>query len=464
MSGRPRILLVNPRARGSLPGLNMGLAYVAGAVADLAELELLDEEAGARVGPGLCPQGPPDVLAFSVSSFNHRRAARLAGRLAARFPRAVVVFGGLRPTFFPEQVLDEAPEVDLLFLGHAEHSFRRFIQDPAPERRGTLPGVAFRGEDGAPVITEYQPVEDLDALAFPHRALFDLERLGGSGSTLFGRSLGVVGSRGCPYSCHFCTISALARAAIKPFRPRSAGNILLELQALAREHPEISHIEFHDDIFGIPRKNALRLLGLIQHSGLAGRFSFSCQTRPEVMDGELATAMAAANMVQVMLGVESGSERVRKEALNKPFSNARVERSAAEIKAAGMELCVSLMAGIPGEGPADFARTLALLRRLRPHRAYITPFQAYAEVDAVGRGPAPGPTAGTALVLTMARGAKAAAALILLARLLARPGDLLRVARAVGSKGRISGNPLLDLVGPLRESRAYRRNELTILA
>jgi radical SAM superfamily enzyme YgiQ (UPF0313 family) len=76
--------------------------------------------------------------------------------------------------------------------------------------------------------------------------------------------------------------------------------------------------------------------------------------------------MKAAGIDYAALGLESGSERVRKELLDKHFTNERYMEVCHLAAKNGVELRVYVLVGIPGETEADFEETKAMLRTSKP--------------------------------------------------------------------------------------------------
>jgi radical SAM superfamily enzyme YgiQ (UPF0313 family) len=68
----------------------------------------------------------------------------------------------------------------------------------------------------------------------------------------------------------------------------------------------------------------------------------------------------------VVYGVESGSERVRREVMQRHVSDQRLVDSFRWTREAGMLATANYIIGTPGETAADIERTLALHERLAP--------------------------------------------------------------------------------------------------
>lgn len=150
----------------------------------------------------------PDLVGFSVMTFQRRTALRLVRLVRALKPSAAIVFGGYDPSLAPEAYEAPASGVDYIVRGEGELTFRALLR--ALERRAAvdeIPGLCFRPRHamtGGFVQTPARAVTRLEdgELALPNRAARVLQ-----GYTFLGRPIDIVEtSRGCTYDCSFCSI------------------------------------------------------------------------------------------------------------------------------------------------------------------------------------------------------------------------------------------------------------------
>ena len=116
------------------------------------------------------------------------------------------------------------------------------------------------------------------------------------------------GSRGCPWYCKFCSISAFYRTPNgKIWRARSPHNIIKEIENLIKQ-TGIRKFNFIDDQFmgsgEIGRTRALELANEIISRGL--NIKFMIQTRSDSVQEDIFSNLAKAGLFRVFLGVESG--------------------------------------------------------------------------------------------------------------------------------------------------------------
>src|SRR5262249_51216312 len=156
--------------------------------------------------------------------------------------------------------------------------------------------------------------EPLDALPFLSRDLLD-ERYG---------VVHITTQRGCPFPCTYCAArmyNELYEGTGEYGRRRSHENVLTELEEI-RRHGPLNYIIFLDDTVTIHHPWVRRYCQL--HREKVG-VPFSLNARVETMNRELIEVLAQAGCRHIIYGVESGSERVRKEILRRPVANRRFE-------------------------------------------------------------------------------------------------------------------------------------------
>lgn len=293
----------------------------------------------------------PDLVGISMTTRQWLRGREVANALPRDTP---VIAGGLHPTFSPEQVLAE-PGFDAVCLGEGERPFAALLAHLS--HGGTIgdarmPNIWPKG--GAHPGLD-PPVERIEDIPFMARDMLD-ERWG---------VVHVTTQRGCPFPCTYCAArmyDQLYEGIGKYGRRRSIGSVLAELDAIRAAGP-LNYVIFLDDTFTIHHpwvfefcREFPRRVGV----------PFSIHARAETMNPKLIDALAAAGCRHVVYGVESGSERVRREVMKRPVTNDRLADVFRRTKEAGILVTANYMIGVPGETPEDLRATMDLHHRLQP--------------------------------------------------------------------------------------------------
>ncbi len=96
---------------------------------------------------------------------------------------------------------------------------------------------------------------------------------------------------------------------------------------------------------------------------------FIVSTRPDCLDEEKLSLLESYRLrcgeVCVELGLQSGSDRILK-AMHRGHDVQCFKDACAAVKAHGLELCVHVLTGFPGEGKTELDETIAVLNEVRP--------------------------------------------------------------------------------------------------
>ncbi len=295
----------------------------------------------------------PQVLAFSISSFGYRWAVDLAREVKERSDVLTVV-GGPHPTYFPEVVREAG--IDLGCRGEGELALADLADavDAGRDPR-EIPNLTYVGEAGEVVQNPLRPlIEDLDQLPFADRSL--LFRHPALGKLSYKRFM--VG-RGCPYGCTYCFNRAaqkMYRGLGRYVRHRSPDNVIAEIEEVRRRWG-LATVGFIDDTFTTDKR---WLLAFLDRYRAEIGVPFTCLTRVNEVDEEVAGALAAAGCHYVSFGLEVGNERIRTEVLKRRMSDAEIRAKAALLHRAGIPFLTFNMFGVPGETAEDGLRTVRL--------------------------------------------------------------------------------------------------------
>ena len=311
----------------------------------------------------------PQLLAFSCLTGGHQWALALAARLKARLDLPVI-FGGMHPTIFPE-VLSQ-PQVDFICLGEGEQALAELVADL--QRGGTgdsISGIWCKRQGGV-VQSRLRPlIEDLGQLPDLAWSLYlCYNQLRDNPTKHF-----MVG-RGCPYRCTFCYNDALRRLCAPRsayVRLRPVQQVLREI-CMVRENSPLKTVVFDDDTFTHNRQWLEDfLLGYRSEVGLP----FVCNVRAEQVNPGIVRLLAQAGCFRVCMGIESGSEEIRRQVLKKNFSNEHVVRAARLLKAHGIKILTNNMVGIPDESLEEALETVSLNIKIKTDYPWCAIYQPY---------------------------------------------------------------------------------------
>ena len=295
-----------------------------------------------------------DYIGITATTFIINDALAIARVCRESVPSAKIVFGGVHPTIFPEEVLG-SEFVDLVVRGEGEETVVD-LMTKVPEE---IQGLSYKK---AGKISHNPPrpfVRDLDSLPLPAYHLFPMNKyypaLGGYRRL---PAISMITSRGCPGQCTFCYKEMFGTKV----RTRSPESLCAEIRSL-RDKYGIKEIVFYDDTFTVYQDRVLALCDLLVKERLD--ISWSCMSRIDFVNERMLRAMKKAGCHQICYGIESGDEAVLNN-IKKPLSLKRAEEVCAFTRSAGITLRLSFMLGNPGETESSMEKTIRLAIRLDP--------------------------------------------------------------------------------------------------
>lgn len=302
----------------------------------------------------------PDLIGFSLTTRQWLRAKAIA--LGIRHLGIPVIAGGLHPTFAPEQVL-AAPGFDWVCLGEGEEALLELVE--ALQRGRSTDAIANiqgqgRGQGrghgfGRPKLRP--PFAPLERLPWMERSLLD-EWPG---------VVHIATQRGCPFPCTYCAArmydELYSNQAQDYGRRRSHDDVLAEIQTL-HDAGRLNFVIFLDDTFTL---NPRWVEEFCRRNAEGLKIPFSLHARVETISEAMVGQLAAGGCRMITYGVESGSERLRREVLKRPVNNARFRKVFQWTKAAGIIVTANYMMGMPHETPDDLAQTLQLAEELESY-------------------------------------------------------------------------------------------------
>ena len=311
-----------------------------------------------------------DAIAFSYPSCFAAQAAGVARAVRREFP-GLILAGGPHPTFHPRKVMEE-PAFDAVCVAEAEAALPEALTAHA-EGKG-LTGLAnFVTRNGAEVVEGLlRPLaDDLDALPFPDRDLF-------RGRLTFGEHVQpFLFSRGCPYQCTYCfepVYRKMHRGKGQIVRRRSVENVIEELMQVKRER-DLRLCLFYDDTFNVDPAWVERFCIAYERQV---KIPFYCKVRADGLSKDTVRSLSGAGCKLIFMGIEHGSEDVRRRLLNRKVKNTTLVDAARLIRGHGIKLVTYNIAGVPFTDAASDLETLDVNLACNPDATMVMFMQPYA--------------------------------------------------------------------------------------
>lgn len=247
---------------------------------------------------------------------------------------------------------------DAILIGEVETTLLELAQG-APYSQ--IHGLAYRQEPLGPIrYNSPRPLRtDLDALPLPAWDLVDMAQYRRAWRHAHGYfSLNLASSRGCPYSCNWCS-KPIYGTTYHARSPRSVAAEMLHVKT--RFAPD--HIWFADDIFALSGKWTEAFADEVER--LDAALPFKMQSRCDLMTRPTAAALRRAGCAEVWMGAESGSQQVL-DAMDKGIRVEQIAEARHNLRRHGIRACFFLQFGYPGETWSDIERTIRMVRENQP--------------------------------------------------------------------------------------------------
>lgn len=170
-------------------------------------------------------------------------------------------------------------------------------------------------------------------------------------------------SSGCPFECSYCLCPIIDKKLNKKrfcVHNKSVSKIIGELKYLKKLG--FKYFTFVDRIFpwqpdyvGEFSKRYKKEIGL----------PFNLYAHPKLVKKEVMKNLASAGLSQVMLGVQTGSEKIRKEIYNRNDSNETIINSSKILNDLNIPICYDFIVDNPYETKKDYKKTFNFLLKLK---------------------------------------------------------------------------------------------------
>lgn len=321
----------------------------------------------------------PDWVGLSSIAGLHQESYRLA-RQAKDKLSVGTIFGGAYASYYPECI--KRDEVDVVIRGEAEEPLAEFLDAyDKGEDYSKIPNV-WTKRNGEVTSNPVRPFEtNLHKYPIPDRSYYyKYPYIRSSQYKYF------LTGRGCPYNCYFCfnqEFRKLYNFKGHGVRRHSPERVMEELVRCREKHP-LKRVCFIDNIFPIHHEWLAQFLPLYKKEiGVP----YSCHVRANMVNEDVARMLGESGCHYVMIGLESGNPRVRREILGKKFTNDQFLQAADLLHKHGVKIkCYNLL-GCPTETLEEALETVELNYRARvdyPWAAFYQPHPG-TKTDAIAR-------------------------------------------------------------------------------
>ncbi len=309
----------------------------------------------------------PDIIGLSsLFTPSYYNMIDLAQVLRQLFPKALIVAGGGVPTNMYNEIFRDSKNINALCFGEGEKPLLGLIKVKNKDKFLKSHSSWITKEKVRKKQTyQYDFINNLDKIPFYDYDLlstddYSLSPTISSYASFNGkkRIFHYVTSRGCPHHCCFC---ASNRVHGRVMRYHSVFRVKRDLKHLQDKY-KADIIGFQDDNFMINKNRAIKIIKFAKK--LKIKFFFQSGLALYALDRKTLEIIKSVGIKELVLAVESGSDRVLREIMHKPLVLSIVRRVVKDCRELGIDTDANILIGLPGETKQDIEDTRTFLKSL----------------------------------------------------------------------------------------------------
>jgi anaerobic magnesium-protoporphyrin IX monomethyl ester cyclase len=243
----------------------------------------------------------PDLTVFDVQHVKMNVDEYLSK--VAKEVNSKTVWVGSFATPLHDQLIKK-PSVDYVLRTEWDYALEWLVDNLRNNKAEQTLGLTYKRGKSIKMNRNFELEKDLDKLPFPAFDLIDIKKFI---ETVFLRlpCATTISSRGCPFSCIFCTFPNTIYT--HKWRAQSAKRAFEEAKFLYDEF-KVKEIRYDDDTFEVDKKRVFDFCKLLKKEDMD--LTWQPQCRPDLMDDKMCKAMSDSGCVKILFGVESGDDDI----------------------------------------------------------------------------------------------------------------------------------------------------------
>jgi anaerobic magnesium-protoporphyrin IX monomethyl ester cyclase len=307
----------------------------------------------------------PDLMGIGVGCSAFYDLATKLTKKAKRIKDIPIIWGGVHATVAPDKCLQHA---DFACIGEGEEVIGEFIRKyKAKEDVKDIKNIAFK-TNGSIKLNQVRPyIKDLDSLPHPiysnegkyfinNDSLFEYEPYSTEHEFYLTMTM-----RGCPFNCAYCANSLfkdIYKGKGSFIRQRSVENVKQELEYTCEMFPDIKQIAFYDDVFGLDQKWTENFCDMYRERF---KIPFWCYMHPKSINPNILSKLKSAGLFYIDMGIQSGSERIRREYFKRNDTNKEIIDAVKTLKSYKVKPRLDFILDNPYENDDDRKEVVKLL-------------------------------------------------------------------------------------------------------
>ncbi|MFH1472020.1 MAG: radical SAM protein [Nanoarchaeota archaeon] len=310
----------------------------------------------------------PNIIAistlFAPAYYNMLDIAKVLRNI---FPNALITAGGGVPTNMYKEIYGTSTCFDALCYGEGENPLLGLAK-AADKKKFLKTNSSWITKEKIENKESFQHdfIENLDEIPFFDYGILNME--GYKQTSLLSlfplekergrKGMPIMTSRGCIHHCCFCSSHTVHG---RKMRYNSVGRVKEDFERLKKQYGAET-IVFFDDHLMSDRQRVFEIINLLNDMELTAFFPSSLALY--ALDRKVLEALKSVGVDNLVLSVESGSNRVLREIMHKPLDLSIVKRVIADCRELGIASDISILIGLPGETKQDIEDARVFLKTL----------------------------------------------------------------------------------------------------
>ncbi len=314
----------------------------------------------------------PDIIVISAlfnTSYNHLdKISTLVKSISKLISKSIfVIAGGGLPTNLYKKILENCPNIDAICYGEGEIPIKDLLKNHE---------ISFINIDN---FIKYHPswidretikcgkipinsfVYNLDDIPeFDYRIInlddYNNRSINKENSILNKREMSIHTSRGCPFDCVFCANGSVHG---KKVRYMSIERVINEVNNMIKNY-KLTTLMIEDDHFLFDKNRAKKILRKLQCYNI--KIEFPNGIALYAINEEIGKLLKEAGTTSLALAVESGSDYVLKNIINKPHTKQMIKSKVEILRKNNIDIQAFIVIGLPKETDEHRLETLNMLK------------------------------------------------------------------------------------------------------
>lgn len=310
---------------------------------------------------------PKDTDYIGMQSMHSNRwiyDSTIIKSILENFPHVKLFLGGEHVSACAEEILKQFPKISACVIGEGEETVLELLKAFDENKPiNDIAGISYVNKKNEIIHNSRRKRKvSVDEIPPPNWRGVPIKKYMDNNcgiNSLSRSSLPIMATRGCPYSCTFCTVPNMWDSKWFARHPLS---VVEEIKNYVKEFG-VEHFDFVDLTIVIDAKWMGEFCDALIKENLGITWAIPIGTRTEKLNKELLTKMKQSGLSRVLYSAESGSKETLKR-IKKRLKLPHFEKVVYETSKLGICVKIALIFGFPGQSLKEVLDTFKLINKL----------------------------------------------------------------------------------------------------